>query len=517
MVPFTRRWFFRASLLLGGLSSACATAATAPPVTTATAAPGRAAVVRAAETITAADMARRIGALAADSMRGRDTPSPELEKAARYISEEFRRLGLEPAGDAGTYIQRFPYVQTAFDPAATHVRLSGRPGAAPRYGVDFFLVPGATPRVEGPVFYAGEAGQATALPAEARGTVVLFDLPGAELNPQWQGLLTAALMQGMQAGASAIGYILDPGFTTEMVGQLAPQVAGQQAPVPVFGITRRSAEAVFAPVGRGLAAVRPPARVPGATLEVGGAPRRAEHQVPNVAGVLRGADPELRDTYLVITAHFDHVGVGAPDATGDSIFNGADDNASGTSGLLEIAEAFAALPQRPARSVLFLAVSGEEKGLLGSMHYASNPTVRREGIVANLNMDMISRNAPDTLIAIGQEYSTFEQVLAEVLAAHPEVGLTVIRDPYPEERLFFRSDQLSFIQQGIPALFFFTGLHEDYHRQSDRPERSDPEKAARVARLGFLVALHVATAREAPQWTEEGRRQVEQVLRSGGM
>jgi Zn-dependent M28 family amino/carboxypeptidase len=218
---------------------------------------------------------------------------------------------------------------------------------------------------------------------------------------------------------------------------------------------------------------------------------------------------------VVLTAHFDHVGVSAPDASGDSIYNGADDNASGTAGLLGIAEAFAALPEPPARSVLFLAVSGEEKGLLGSMHFAANPTIPGEGIVANLNMDMIGRNAPDTLIAIGQEYSTFEQVLNEVLAAHPDLGLTVIRDPYPEEGLFFRSDQLSFIQRGVPSLFFFTGLHEDYHQPSDVLERIDADKVARVSRLGFLVAHRVATSREAPEWTEEGRRQVEQILRGG--
>jgi hypothetical protein len=345
-----------ATVLLAGLLAGCAVA----PQLVTTPAAERGVAARAAETITAEDMARRIGALAADSMRGRDTPSPELEKAARYLTEEFRRLGMQPAGDEGTFIQRFP------------------------------------------------VGRAR---------------PGAQAS------------------------------------------AGQGA--------------------------------------------------PNVVALLPGADPLLRDTYVVLTAHFDHVGVGAPDARGDSIYNGADDNASGTAALVEVAEAFAALPERPARSVLFLAVSGEEKGLLGSMHFARNPTVPAEGIVANLNMDMISRNAPDTLIAIGQEYSTFEDILAEVLAAHPEVGLTVIRDPVPHEQLFFRSDQLSFIQIGVPALFFFTGLHEDYHRPSDLPTRVDPDKAARVGRLAFLVAHRVANDPVPPQWTPDGRVQVERILRGG--
>ncbi|CAN5781130.1 M28 family metallopeptidase [soil metagenome] len=476
---------------------------------------GSAALTQAAQTITAADMDRRIGALAADSMRGRDTPSPELEKAARYLTEEFRRMGLQPAGDSATFIQRFPYVQGQMDPEATFLRLRGHEAASPRFGTDFFLITGPAPRAEGPVFHAGEAGRVTSLPAEAAGSVVLFDLPGAELNAEWQGALTAALGVGIPAGATAIGFVLDPAFSSAAVGQLTSMVAGQQAPVPVFGVTRRSAEAMFAQAAARPGMVQPPARVAGAVIEVGGVRSTIEHRVPNVVALLPGSDPVLRDTYVVLTAHFDHVGVGAPDASGDSIYNGADDNASGTAGLLGIAEAFAALPEPPARSVLFLAVSGEEKGLLGSMHFAANPTIPGEGIVANLNMDMIGRNAPDTLIAIGQEYSTFEQVLNEVLAAHPDLGLTVIRDPYPEEGLFFRSDQLSFIQRGVPSLFFFTGLHEDYHQPSDVLERIDADKVARVSRLGFLVAHRVATSSEAPEWTEEGRRQVEQILRGG--
>jgi hypothetical protein len=515
MTPSILRRRSGVAVLFAALLSACATAAPAPPATATAPAADRAMVARAAETITAAGMERRIGALAADSMRGRDTPSPELEKAANYLSAEFRRMGLEPAGGDGTFLQRWPYARSEMDPQATFLRLRGEQAAQLRFGVDFFLVPGPAPRVEAPLFYAGEAGRVATLPAEARGAAVVFDLPGAAPNADWQRGIQAGVVAAMQAGAGAIGFVLDPAFSAQAVAEVAPAVAGQQAPVPIFGVTRRAAEAMYAGAASRVRAVRPPARVADAIIEVGGARQSQEHMAPNVVALFPGADPALRDTYVVLTAHFDHVGVGAPDARGDSIFNGADDNASGTAALLEIAEAFAALPERPARSVLFLAVSGEEKGLLGSQYFARNPTVPAQGIVANINMDMISRNHPDTLIAIGQEYTTFERILDEVLAAHPEVGLTVIRDPHPEEQLFFRSDQLSFIQIGVPALFLFTGLHEDYHRPSDRPERSDPDKAARVSRLAFLVAHRVASSPEPPQWTEEGRRQVQQMLRMG--
>jgi Zn-dependent M28 family amino/carboxypeptidase len=148
---------------------------------------------------------------------------------------------------------------------------------------------------------------------------------------------------------------------------------------------------------------------------------------------------------------------------------------------------------------------------LGSMAFVENPTVPLGNVVANINLDMVGRNAPDTVIGIGQEYSTLEDVIARV-APRPGVDLTVIRDPEPEKMFFFRSDQLSFIQRGIPAIFFTTGDHEDYHQQSDRPETIDTEKLARVARLAFHVAFEIAMDPAAPEWTEEGWREVEQMI-----
>jgi Zn-dependent M28 family amino/carboxypeptidase len=238
-------------------------------------------------------------------------------------------------------------------------------------------------------------------------------------------------------------------------------------------------------------------------------------RAPNVIGILPGSDPELRDSYVVFSAHFDHVGVGRPDAAGDSIYNGADDNASGTSGLLEVARAFASLPKAPARSLVFLAVSGEEKGLLGSEYYSDHPTVPLEKIVANINVDMIGRNAADSIVVIGQEYSTLGPLVQEVAAAHPELGLTVAQDIWPEQRFFFRSDHYNFARKDIPALFFFAGVHEDYHRPSDHVEKIDTDKTARVARLIFYTAYEIANRSTAPAWSEQGLREV-RALTSGG-
>jgi hypothetical protein len=151
--------------------------------------------------------------------------------------------------------------------------------------------------------------------------------------------------------------------------------------------------------------------------------------VPNVVGMVTGSDPELSQTYVVQTAHFDHVGVGPPDETGDSIYNGADDNASGTSALLQVAAAFAALPEPPARSVIFLAVSGEEKGLLGSRYWVDHPTVPLDGVVANVNMDMVGRNDPDTVYVIGDEYTDMGEWTRQIAAENPQLRLVTAPDP----------------------------------------------------------------------------------------
>ena len=243
--------------------------------------------------------------------------------------------------------------------------------------------------------------------------------------------------------------------------------------------------------------------------------RPSGKMAPNVVAIFPGADPAMRDQYVVLSAHMDHVGVGRP-VNGDSIYNGADDDASGTSALLEVAEAMAALEpgERPRRSIIFLAVSGEEKGLLGSEYFSDNPTVPLQSIVANVNMDMIGRNASDTVVVIGKNYSSLGPVVERVAAQNPElVGLTAADDRWPEEGFFFRSDHFNFARKEIPAIFFFAGTHEDYHEPSDEVENINADKAARVARMIFLTTYAIAMDPQRPQWTEEGLRDVRRMIR----
>ncbi|MCI0434659.1 MAG: M20/M25/M40 family metallo-hydrolase [Gemmatimonadetes bacterium] len=231
-------------------------------------------------------------------------------------------------------------------------------------------------------------------------------------------------------------------------------------------------------------------------------------RAPNVIAVLEGADARLSETYIVFSAHLDHLGTGAPDALGDTIYNGADDDASGIAAVIEIAEAFAALTDRPARSIAFVGVSGEELGLLGSAAFLESGLVPPARMVANINIDMIGRNAPDTLVIIGRQYSTLGPLSDVIAARHPDLGLAVIDDPWPDEQFFFRSDHYNFARMGVPSLFLFSGVHDDYHQPSDHADRIDTVKTARIARFAFLLGLAVANDAEPPQWTPRGRREV---------
>jgi Zn-dependent M28 family amino/carboxypeptidase len=294
-----------------------------------------------AGTITAARVAAIVGTLADDSMRGRATPSPELEAAAAYVAAAFGRAGLRPAGDSGGYLQRYP------------------------------------------------------------------------------------------VGADATA--------------------------------------------------------------------------PNVVGLLPGRDPVLAREYVMVVAHADHVGTGRP-RDGDGIWNGADDNASGTAGLLVIADAFAAAPTRPRRSLLFLVVSGEERGLLGSSWYAAHPTVPLDSVVALVNLDMIGRNRPDSVYLNGWGKSEVADEVVRQARAHPALGLAVGPDLEDRPLTPADSDHWPFQRRGIPYAFFYTGPHPDYHGPGDEPSRIDADKAARIACLAYHTVAAIAEAQARPRWDPAARR-----------
>jgi hypothetical protein len=484
--------------------------------------PAASSVTTGATTITPGDIKARISFLASDALRGRDTPSPGLEAAAAYIASEFQRLGLEPRGDDGGWLQRYPYTIRNLRGADTRLVVMTN-GEERRYAFasDLFAWGGATQQARGAVVFVGS--RVPDAPGSLTGRTPAVYISGT-ISRAWRTSVINARNAAGRAGASGMIVILDPAVTEANIQTASAQYSTTTAVAPVVStvflrydrardmflragqdldaLVTRAAAADFAAVP--LAATRALVETPYTELA---------HRPPNVVGVLRGSDPELSKTYLVLSAHMDHIGVTRPNAQGDSINNGADDDASGTSAVIEVAEALASLPSRPARSIVFLLVSGEEKGLLGSQYFSDHPTVPLSSIIADINIDMIGRNAPDTVVAIGQEYSSLGPLTYDVVRQHPELGLTASKDIWPNERFFFRSDHYNFAKKDIPAIFFFSGVHEDYHQPSDQVEKIDADKAARIARLAYYLAHEVASRREAPKWTEQGLREVRSLTR----
>ena len=484
------------------------------PVAAFAAAPAHAqtAANRAAQSIRVEDVRAHVEYLAGDALAGRATPSPGQEAAAEYIAEKFRAWGLQPAGDSGGFVQRYVVRVARVPPAERRFTFAaGGRETAWTYGRDYFaLGTRNAAAASAPVVYAGFAAQAGALPAEARGAVVVYDWPGSPIENT--GQLLTMLGAAMQAGAAGVVAVTDAGVAADSIAWFATQMDASNTtlPIPLAGLRDAPARELFRAAGLDLDVLRRRTEtgivpLPGVRLTLMAPVREATARAPNVVALLPGSDPALRDSYVVISAHFDHVGVGLADAHGDSIFNGADDNASGTAALLAAAQAFASLPERPARSIVFLAVSGEEMGLQGAMNWVAHPSVPLNRVVANINLDMVGRNAPDTLYVMGQEYSSLGELARRVGAAHPELGFALPSQGDPKLRWFSRSDHVAFVRSGIPSLFFTTMPHPDYHRASDSPANLDVEKLTRVARMLFHTAHAIASDPQAPRWTATGR------------
>jgi hypothetical protein len=499
-----RRWV---AFILPFALAACGAATSLP---SAEPVPSAGSTDNAAASITASDVQRRVTHLASDALQGRDTPGPGLDAAARYVADEFARMRLQPTN--GGFVRPFPFDASRLDRARVRVVARAAGGTHTfEFSRDYFAIPARVDSVVGTPLFMGHARPDIVPPADAVGRPLVFFVPDTAMAA-WQTGAQTAIQAALAARAGAVVLIMDPAFSATTLAMLASELSGQimQIPMPIVGLSYAAGGRMFELAGANLDRLRTGSGTTSldATLLLATPIAGAEVSVPNVVAVLPGVDPVLRDEYVVFSAHFDHVGIGSPDAAGDSIYNGADDNASGTAAVLEIAEAFALLQPRPRRSIMFVLVSGEEKGLLGSQAFVADPPVPVTAMVANINLDMVGRNAPDTVVAIGQDYSSLGSTVQRVRAAHPDLGLVVAPDLWPEEQLFFRSDHFSFAAREIPAIFFTTGLHEDYHRPSDEADRIDNDKVARIAQLLFRFALDIANASERPQWTPEGLAEV---------
>jgi hypothetical protein len=474
------------------------------------------AIGEAAATITASDVMRRISLIADDSMMGRDTPSPGLERTAEYVAAEFRRAGLRAAGESGGYIQRFDITRWTVDTAASTVKLTSGPAQAmARVGIDARYIDGPMPAkpIRGEVLVLAESSE----PGAVRDRIVILV---ADFSQPVKPTLNERILQLARSGARAV-LVLSNRDSVVFADRLRLSGKPRFTPgdnlqadlgAPVIELHERAVRRVLAAAGIDPVKLRSGPRsqqgvVPALAIEIRLTRKvLARGRAPNVVGILEGSDPVLRNEYVAYSAHSDHIGISAGQA--DSINNGADDNASGLAGLLELVEAFSLPAVRPRRSLLFLAPSGEEPGLLGSAHFVEHPTVPLDGIVADINMDLIGRNWPDSVIASGMELSDLGSTLATVTQAHPELRMTPIADRWPEERIFYRSDHYNFARHGVPILFFTSGTHVDYHRPTDDAERINGEKESRLLRLLFYLGAEIANGDSRPQWNPESYRQI---------
>jgi hypothetical protein len=497
---------------------------------------------------------RDMHALAADSLAGRETGSPGFLLAAEYVANRFAELGLRPAGGDGTFFQfvEFRRAVLAEEECSLQIR-RGNEIRTLRPFVDYYFSPDMLREavdVSAPLVFAGfgvtapELGHDDYAGLDVRGKVlVLFSgappaFPHNERAYYSKGLVkrTNARDRGAlgmlwmatpereesrpfsirvrNARQADMGWIDEAGRVVDVYPEL--RVSASLSPEGmeiVFAGSEKPLQQILVDVGEG---------APGAfdlpsSISARTASRQSTARSPNIAAILPGSDPRLADEYVVLSAHLDHLGVGEP-VEGDSIFNGAFDNASGSAILMELARALAELEAGPARSILFLAVTGEEKGLLGSDYFARHPAVPLEAIVANVNLDMVLMLHPlRDVIAFGAEHSSLERPLARA-ARHLSIAVTP--DPIPQEVIFVRSDQYSFVHQGVPALYVIPGeqsgdpqvdgaaLNKEwrklvYHSPQDgMDQRMDFGAGADFARLNFLLTCFVADAPERPRWNE---------------
>lgn len=472
-------------------------------------------VEEAAALITPEDIHRRIAFLADDSMKGRAAPSAELEQAAQYVAAEFQHFGLKPGGEEKTYFQRFPLDRVQVLAVESFVRITDDATIELAYGRDCFYPYNDWPQGDYKgtlVVVSGPFNQPPTFdPASLAGKVILVlgkpGLPGRyDQVAAWR---PAAVLIAEDLTESAIAKITSrqsgPSTLSPRPARFPAMEIREAAVAPILakrgvdlsGLRQTKAEALSATFLNDIVVhVRIRTRV----LEKG--------IVANVVAILEGSDSKLQHQHLVCSAHLDHLGVRQSAVDGDAIFNGADDNASGVAALLEVARAFARLSPKPRRSIIFLGVTAEEMLGWGAEYFVRHPPVAISNIVANINADMVGRNWTDRVIVHGRGDSDLGRVVDQVAAAHPELNMRPIDNPETKPNLYYWSDHEKFFSVGIPFLYFFSGMHSDYHQPSDSVDKIDAEKTSRIAKLMFYVGLEIVNAAERPTWNPDSYRKL---------
>ncbi len=469
---------------------------------------------------------QHVSFLASDSLKGRGNGTPELDRAAEYIAAQFRTSGLKPAGDGGTFFQKFEITTGVEFGEKNALQIDG---VARQKDKDFVTLPiSSSGTYEGSVVFAGYGITSAALrwddyagiDAKDKAVVVFrHDPEEASPNdrfakdPAEPNSFVSKARNARQHGAKAILFITDPNNHESAGDVLAHdllQLDARDLSIVAMYTTRAAVLPLFQQSGKTPSDVQK--EIDGSqkpqSFEFNGARIRAvsdvrpvRKTVRNVLASVAGSDAKLKDEWVVIGAHYDHLGMGDAGremypADVGQIHHGADDNASGTAGVLELARLFQKNRKEFKRSILFMTFAGEELGLFGSSYFVNNPTVPLASITAMINMDMIGRLSGRSLNVMGTGTSPdFPSWIAE---ANKDLGLNITLSNGGHEG----SDHISFDGKHIPILFFFSGLHSDYHRPSDTADKIDSKGAIRVLSLAAGAAERIANAPVKLQYTE---------------
>lgn len=490
------------------------------------------------------DMKAYMYFLASDELGGRETGKPGNDVAARYIQTNLIRIGLKPKSEENPFLQSIPFSSTMLKPAESFIKIINADGKE-TFSTDSIvsLFPISTSwEMTGDLVFAGygyenkNTGYSDIKGLDIKGKVVMVmtrnpEILKSQTSPDEylfdEKVEQTKLMTILQAGPKAVIYVYDPGnkFSdpwdsglANMLGSSGAVAIGDKPamslPFKIFFVTRYGADRMISSLGSSLKQIQAKiiAENKPASAEIGGI--KVQMRVTfekksftgyNVIGVIEGSDPVLKNECIVYSAHFDHSGINEK----GEVLNGADDDASGSVALLELAEAFMSMKKKPMRSIVFAWVNAEEKGLLGSRYYTDNPLIPMEKTILNINIDMIGRSktAADTGKFMGANLTVTQpgevelysgpkssELLKIVEASAVKTGVKV--SDKGKNMAFGGSDHQSFEAKGVPFLLFHSGLHRDLHTERDDADKIDYDKMEKVTRMLYIIGNNVANQKE---------------------
>lgn len=499
-----------------------------------------AAAQRGVDTIAANQMKDYLTFIASDEMEGRDTPSRGLDTTAKFLAMNLSRWGFKPAGDNGTFFQTIDLLRYRTDGGRTKAEFNDKPL---NLGTDF--VPASSPgTVSGQLVFAGNGWFMKSKQFDAYKDInpagriaVIFAIPGAlprgasraDLSGKSGEDFMNPVEYARSKGVTGLIWVADSQYPANFmrnrqrllergsvsVAKFQPATTTPSVPSIVISMDaakalfegEKDAESILSSGGANLPA--PFLMNDQKKMMLNVASNTETVPTQNVVAVWEGGDPALKSEYVALGSHYDHVGSGCPPNGEDRICNGADDDGSGTTAMLAMAEALAKAPTRPKRSILFVWHCGEEKGLWGSRYFTEFPTVPLNAIVAQINMDMIGRTkadgdtntrnkdltGPNSIYLIGSTMMSTElgEIVNTVNKSYLNLTFdTRYDDPKDPNRFFYRSDHYSYAKKGIPIIFFFDGVHEDYHRAGDTADKIDYQKMEKVTRTIYMTTWEIA-------------------------